>query len=453
MNIKSLLSTAVLALIATACTNDVNDVMAPEAVQQQGGIHFTATIAPKTFDANTRMLTEKTGEDNNAYLEASWAKDETVVLVYEVGETEQTTVATVTDVAEDGTATIEAEIVEGVADNTSVTLHYPGDTYSDDIITSQDGKLSNKMDYRTGTGNIKVNGNQASLEDGATLSAEYAIVKFKLGSMKSSTLNVKKLVIKSEEGNTITTIVPSTATSVLYAAMPENDVETTYWFEATSSQDNPYIQKGSPQLEKGKFYTPTLKMATVGDVILADGTFAKPKTEGAEAMIAYIGSEVNIAPHGLAIALTNITKNGKSTFSWDDSGAYNGGLTLFQIADEWIASHPVTCCSWRLPTVQDWQRMLIGCGSTSTYMETLTGTNPKFDFGTIDTLITSAGGTTPAGNAIWSTTSIDENNAWAYSIINQNISVGGQQINLRDSFFVSEKKTGFSTFARAILAF
>ncbi|MBO7419324.1 MAG: hypothetical protein J6U14_10400 [Bacteroidaceae bacterium] len=422
MNIKSLLSTAVLALIATACTNDVNDVMAPEAVQQQGGIHFTATIAPKTFDANTRMLTEKTGEDNNAYLEASWAKDETFVLVYEVDETEQTTVATVTDVANDGTATIEAEIVEGVADNTSVTLHYPGDTYSDDIITSQDGKLSNKMDVRTGTGTIEVTGGVATLADGATLSAEYAIVKFSLADLEDNALEVNKLVITTNEGDTITTIVPEEANNTLYAALPVNDIET-YWFEATDSDSKPYVQKGSPQVEKGKFYTPTLKMATLGDLMGADGKFYVNGEAAVAAettpigVIAHLGNDpttedlANGGGHGLLMALKNAGGNLVWTtvaraFALDETLAvkntaalkrttnvsgYTSTMTLYEKensdtvypaaykAKNYSPAAPESTTGWFLPSAQQWVKMLTGLGGLDVNIITLTDRLGYFD--------------------------------------------------------------------------
>ena len=53
---KTLFGMMAVALMAASCSNDMNDVQAPEQASEVGGIHFTATIAPKSFDATTRAL-------------------------------------------------------------------------------------------------------------------------------------------------------------------------------------------------------------------------------------------------------------------------------------------------------------------------------------------------------------------------------------------------------------
>ena len=68
-------------------------------------------------------------------------------------------------------------------------------------------------------------------------------------------------------------------------------------------------------------------MATIGDVILTDGTFAVPSsTEAKAAMIAYIGNDADASDgsdpdkwHGLAIALTDA--NSGNTCTWGTAGS------------------------------------------------------------------------------------------------------------------------------------
>ena len=93
-----------------------------------------------------------------------------------------------------------------------------------------------------------------------------------------------------------------------------------FWFEATIGTDDKYIAKVnidpatlSPESDK------TLEMATLGDMILDDGTFAASSSAGTKvAMIAYVGSdacEAGDAPynHGLALALSDVSS---STYTW-----------------------------------------------------------------------------------------------------------------------------------------
>ena len=78
------------------------------------------------------------------------------------------------------------------------------------------------------------------------------------------------------------TITPTDAsgTNSLYVTL-HSLADATFWFEATGTDGKPYIAKGTSKLKLGEFYQTTLKMATVGDVILSNGKFAAPKTEGA----------------------------------------------------------------------------------------------------------------------------------------------------------------------------
>ena len=170
-----------------------------------------------------------------------------------------------------------------------------------------------------------------------------------------------------------------------------------FWFEA-EIDGKPYIAKVnidpstlSPETVK------TLAMATVGDVILADGSFAKAGTETPNAMIAYVGSGSD-CKHGLAIQLNSSPVSKK----WKDDTTYPAkeyaeGLTA------------VPGGTWRLPSKADWQNMFLGCAksgdasSASDNMNPIAGFKEKI----------AAAGVTWQSYYYWSSTeSENEGRAW-----------------------------------------
>lgn len=93
--------------------------------------------------------------------------------------------------------------------------------------------------------------------------------------------------------------------------------------------------------------------ADLGKVIGADGRiYAKASdttaaSTTAVAMIAYVGNASNCS-HGLAIAMSDV-----SGYNW------SGAITACSDKNTTAA---VTGGTWRLPSIVDWQNMLIGCG-------------------------------------------------------------------------------------------
>ena len=161
-----------------------------------------------------------------------------------------------------------------------------------------------------------------------------------------------------------------------------------FWFEATVGTDDKYIAKVtidpkalSPETDK------TLEMATVGDVITSDGTFATKGAAGEQAVLAYIGKVDNYFDRFLAIALEDADAN---RTNWSDAltkageyaaahaitiggTTYNTGTTgntyYDQVADnESTSSATATALQqgWRLPSVTDWRYIFAGlCGLAS----------------------------------------------------------------------------------------
>ena len=106
----------------------------------------------------------------------------------------------------------------------------------------------------------------------------------------------------------------------------------------------------------------TLAEVTAGDIgkiVGKDGKIYATKadaeavaTGNAVAMIAYVGTASDCT-HGLAIALAD--ESGTKTY--EDAGTACSG------------KEAVTGGTWRLPSIKDWQYMLIGCGASGSYSD------------------------------------------------------------------------------------
>lgn len=322
---------AVLAIAALVCSCTPKENYTPEGNE---GIPFVATIQGESY---TRAVTESGGD-----IVVNFTAGDEIALIYEVSSTAYKTNATVTSVDGTGKATISATLQAGVTDGTSVTLIYPGaaaDGTTGNVLaaalSTQDGTLSTGRDIRKGTGTIKVDGT-ATLSAGATLDAEYAICKFEVKDVDgSNSLSVSRFVVKDASNNVITTVTPGSATSTLYVALPTSSE--LLWFEAVAS-DKPYVAKGTAALTAGNFYTPTVKMATIYNVIGANGKFYKNKDAAVaasttiSAIIVSLGEDTAESgfPHGLAIA---VRIAGGSTKRWQPTASVSNAHQYGDYAD------------------------------------------------------------------------------------------------------------------------
>lgn len=177
-----------------------------------------------------------------------------------------------------------------------------------------------------------------------------------------------------------------------------------FWFEAEIGGKN-YVAKVnidptalSPETDK------TLSMATMGDVILADGTFAVSTATGTKvAMITYVGSETGEATngfkHGLALAMEDANGSNKETWcskedeicfasghqyeTADDAKGDMSGIantdnlinhapaghdhtaTAATAASGYSVTHPTGTSEWFLPSAGQWQKIIDGYGATN----------------------------------------------------------------------------------------
>lgn len=119
--------------------------------------------------------------------------------------------------------------------------------------------------------------------------------------------------------------------------------------------------------------------ADIGKFVCTDGTICSIDGEPSArpvAMIAYVDEQNHT---GLAISIedVNVTDGSESKYSFQWAEAADAVAT-------WATDKAVSGCTWKVPTLQEWQQMLIGCGSEGTVSEypssntfTFTGINDK----------------------------------------------------------------------------
>ena len=294
---KKIFLLAALALTMAACSNEDNITEQPAEVR---GIPFSATI---TTGGATRALS---GPDNTTkVITATWAENEEVALVYEVGGETKVTKATVSAVSDGtdgktvGTATITATLDANVTNGTNVTLIYPYSMVEtsgtnigklkDNAFTGQngaltgDGSISKNYDLRQGKGKIYYNGTDAAtLKDNVAMPSQIAIWKLTtkkdLGSGSSEDLSVTKFSAFAN-GYSAQATFTSTA-NVFYLAVPAGTSGLTFLATGANASTTYIYNKASVTLNASTYYESTVTLTqqntrtisdTDGEVELKDG--------------------------------------------------------------------------------------------------------------------------------------------------------------------------------------
>ena len=320
---NKILTTAALALMMTACSNDYNEA----ALQPGAGHEITVTA---TIDAGGSALTRAVAESETT-ITSSLTADEQIAVLFSDGTTNLSRTATVKSVA-DGTATIEFTIPSSLANNTACTLVYPATaakadntdvkTYAE-LFATQTGVLSDDLDVRRGTATIQNDGFTASLSDATKLAAQNAIVKFSL-SYGTNPLAAKTFVIKDGDGNVLSTVTP-TATggaSDLYVAMAPATASD-FKFDASEGDFTYNYEKSGVTLEAGKYYQSPITMAVDEHAIVASASGFSGTYDG--------------QPHGISVTVTSptgaVVMYGKTdgTYNLTDSPTYTdaGDYTVY----------------------------------------------------------------------------------------------------------------------------
>lgn len=264
MNMNKILTTAALALMMAACSNDYNEA----ALQPGAGHEITVTA---TIDADGGSTQTRAVAESGTTITSSLKADEEIAVLFSDGTTNLSRTATVKSVA-DGTATIEFTIPSTLANNTACTLVYPATaakadntdvkTYAE-LFATQTGVLSDDLDVRRGTATIQNDGITASLSDATKLAAQNAIVKFSL-SYGSDAIAATQFQVKDGSDNVLTTVTPAATggASNLYVAMaPATDAD--FRFEATEGDFDYTYEKTGVTLAAGTYYQSPITMDVV----------------------------------------------------------------------------------------------------------------------------------------------------------------------------------------------
>ena len=365
---------AALALTFAACSNDDNDF-----AQQPDNNEITITATVSSDDATTRALSI-----DGSNIASTWEADDQFAILYNDGTSNVKRVATVSSI-NGSTVTITFTIPSSLASNTACTIVYPASATNAantgaDVATAlatQDGIIGNCPEVRVGTATIDKDNH--SLTSVTKLAAQNAIFKLTLKDI-DGTGNVSATSVIISDQNGVVTTVTTSATNEMYVALPTT--ATTLKFLVTGSDSKKYFNMASSLSLGASYYQSTVKLATVGDVILSTGKCAKAGTSGAVAKICYLGDETGEAAYnytnGLALALSDAstgctwktensdaghTKQTSSTFTEESGLQYNDAYDnfdtypAFKAAITYSPAAPTGCSAWFLASGYQWQKM------------------------------------------------------------------------------------------------
>ncbi len=433
MKITKLFFMAALALLMTACSNNDDSDFAQQP-QQAKGITITAQLAPKTDGAATRAVADS-GDDK---ITVTWATEEHIAILYEVGSTKYMADAAITDVNSNGAATIQFTVEDGTPDGTPCTLVYPLSAAKADhsgvkdfatLLANQDGTLNANLDVRVGDGTIQTS--TPSLTVTTQPAAQFSIFKLTMKDIEGEAEVSAKSVVISDQSGTVATVTPDEGCDkVMYVALPTT--ATTLKFLVTGSDSKKYFNMASGLTLDTKFYQSTVKLATVGNVIASNGkcyknNAATPGGNTAVAMITYLGNDAETNEtyrNGLALALKDASRENKtwgSTASetyqrtcltnqyttWNTAITDMAGIAntdalvrhtkhthpAAQYATNYETlgvKHPTGTSEWFLPSCGQWYKMQTAAGS-------------------YDNLCNNVG---MESKNYWSSTEYSSNNAW-----------------------------------------
>ena len=408
---KKILSMAALALLMTACSNNIDELQAQQQpANLDGMITITAKLAPKS-EADTRAVSTGTDSENKDIIKVKWAVDEHLAILYEVNSTKYEADARISYVdANTGIATIEFSVQSGTADDTPCTIVYPKSAAKDDhsgvkdaatLLAAQDGTLKDDLDVRIGAGTIIAT--TPNLIVTTQPAAQFAIFKLTLGSAIDAT---HPLTIKDDADNVITTVTPTSSTTSVYVAM-EPATSKYYKFSATTSENKIISKSSTATIAAGKFYQTELACPALGDLYYSDGTYSTTLQTGKTAIgvIAYLGTDNftengttvggnTFAGHGLVLCLKNAASgvawstekvskfSGQEVTSADglkrteNVSGYTNTATLTAdaaTAEKYPAAKtakeyttlaaPTGTTGWFLPSAQQWMKMQTGLGA------------------------------------------------------------------------------------------
>ena len=340
-----------LFLTVTACTKE-DSVLDSSAVEKEQPVIKTYTMTVNASKGEDVATTRALSLDGTT-LNSTWEVDEEVT-VYNVTKSADLGGTLIAQSAGAST-TLTGTLTGTIEKNDVLTLKFHSPSYA-----SQNGTLdyiAANCDYATANVTVSsvVGGNVTT--DAAHFTNQQAIVKFTLkdkGNGGALLDGTTKLAITV--GSNSYTITPASATSTLYVAIPGISGQSITLNAVVGTKIYTFTNP-SATFANSQYYTVGVWMTYqntigIGKLIGQNGCIYENEAAATSAgttaagIITYIGNKSN-CQHGLAIQLTNSS---------------DASFTGAQTAASTLAAVPG--CSWRIPTIEDWQYMFIGCAAS-----------------------------------------------------------------------------------------
>ena len=244
----------------------------PGLTSEAQTIQFTATLAAKGEDSQSKAITPGTDGEDKEILNVAWAAGEEIAVYYQKSDDSYaTTTATVGTPNDDGSAPITATLTSP-KDGGTVKFVYPatlhnatGDIDEDKLRNNQVGTIADisaNFDAATGSSTISTAAGTAVVSDKVTLTNRVCICKFHFsyqnvgGSLTLSNFHGLKICAPGGAYNITTT----TKSDIYVAMLPCTDAQFTFIADATTS-DGMFAGRGycmafptGVTLAAGKFY-------------------------------------------------------------------------------------------------------------------------------------------------------------------------------------------------------
>ena len=326
MKINRLFSIAAATMMMVACSSEDTALKNTPAAAPQ--MQFTATIAAPS-SGTTRTEYTESGTDINV----AWKVGDEIALIH--GNVRD--VATVKTINADGSATSTGFITKA-ENGDGVEVCYPAALWewNDEAqgairnatfvtnINAQDGTLKyiqDNLDVRMAKGQLKVDGDNATLSASATLESQIAIWKLTLqdDAETPAALSATQVSVKVD-GETPVTIASteklSTATSSVYLAMDAITNENLTILATVDEDTYSYVKEGVT-LEAGKYYQSTVMMAKAAtDLSKLTGDYT---AKNGETLTGTLKENVKISiAAGATVTLDGVTITGEknSRYTW-----------------------------------------------------------------------------------------------------------------------------------------
>ena len=213
---KFLCTLLLMGLTFSACSNIIDEITPSESPDQ--GITFKAVFGVK--NGTTRALTDP----DDGTLTASWAVGEEIAIVF--GGNKYT--AEVTEVDDEGNATVSATLPSSTPNNQAVFFIYPasaanGNGLRTDLLSNQDGTLatlSSTLDVAAANGTLVVDGDAAQPNGTVTLQNQFAICKFQFTDENDQAItDITRVTITDLSTTEVITVTTPSAQPAVYVAM------------------------------------------------------------------------------------------------------------------------------------------------------------------------------------------------------------------------------------------